>query len=346
MTKIGLIGCGAVADFGHLPAIAETPGLELVAVVDPNPEAARRAAERFPHTVACTDSETFFAVGRDRGMQAVTIASPAPAHLTNVRDAAAYGLHILCEKPLGTDEAQIREMIDLTDRAGVRLATALCYRYSPVAQRIRELVEHRAIGDIRVLRLIYLWNLHGKYFFDKEGGRFESPLRIGRMREGGPMTDCGVHQIDLACWWLQSDVERQQAVAAWVDNDYEAPDHVWLHLDHRCGAHSHIEMAFSYTHTAAEPVSLFTYELIGTEGLIKYDRDGWRFSVRHGFGTDHLPGASEKNFHGMYAAWRDALTTGDFRHLPSAEDGLRITRIAEEAVRSAITDRAQRRNLS
>lgn len=341
MIRIGLMGCGSVADFGHLPAISETHDLELVAAFDPNIEAAQRATHRFPHAAICTDSEYFFAEGKRRGMQAVVIASPAPFHLANIREAASHGLHILCEKPLGMNEAEILEIIRVVEAANVHLTTALCYRFSSISQHIRELVDQKAIGEIRVLRLVYLWNLHGKYFYDKEGNRFEAPIRVGRMVEGGPMVDCGVHQIDLACWWLRSEVERQTAAAAWIDREYEAPDHVWLDLDHQCGAHSHIEMSFSYTHTAKDPVNVFTYELIGTDGLIKYDRDGWRFELRNGYGTSYLPGGSEKNFQGMYQAWKFALESGDFSNLPSGLDGLRVTRIAQRATSELIAGRPQ-----
>jgi len=134
---------------------------------------------------------------------------------------------------------------------------------------------------------------------------------------------------------------RQMSTAAWVDAEYEAPDHVWLHMDHECGAHSHIEMSFSYTHTARDAMSVFTYELIGTEGLIRYDRDGWRFEMRNGNGTHYMPGASEKNFHGMYETWRAALESGDFSAMPSARDGLRITRIAYQATEAAIAARTR-----
>jgi hypothetical protein len=57
-------------------------------------------------------------------------------------------------------------------------------------------------------------------------------------------------------------------------------------------------MSFSYCHTVREPINHFSYHLIGTHGLIRYDRDGWHFELRSGCGTDYFPGADEKNFAG------------------------------------------------
>ncbi|MEM6853763.1 MAG: Gfo/Idh/MocA family oxidoreductase, partial [Planctomycetota bacterium] len=96
--KIGLMGCGNVATYGHLPAIRDTAGLDLHAVYDPDPARARDLAspDRFNVRHACHTEDAFFATGLD----AVAITSPAPAHEANVAAAAAHGLPILCEKPL------------------------------------------------------------------------------------------------------------------------------------------------------------------------------------------------------------------------------------------------------
>ena len=229
-------------------------------------------------------------------------------------------------------------MINTMDAAGLMLATGFCYRFSTVAQNIKRLVDDGAIGSVRSLRLVYIWNLHGRDIVNAEGQSVPNPYFVGRMEEGGPMVDCGVHQIDLARWWLASDVDQYQAAGAWVEN-YQAPDHMWLHLDHDNGAHTMAEMSFTYGHTVRDPLAHFSYHLIGTDGVIRYDRDGWAFEVRTRYGTHRLPGASEKNFEGMYAAFARALESGDPGDLPTGMDGLRATQIARDATESVIARR-------
>ena len=334
MKKIGLIGCGMVADYGHLPAIIATPGLQAWAVYDPDPERAYALQHKYgiPHGYAI--SSMFF----ESGLDAVVIASSAPAHYQNLIEAARYGLPVLCEKPLATNDADAEAMIRTMDDANLLLATGFCYRFSPVAQNIKRLVSSGAIGDVRSLRLVYIWNLHGRDVTDSEGRTMLNPYFVGRMEEGGPMVDCGVHQIDLSRWWLGSDVVHHQEAGAWVEN-YEAPDHMWLHLDHASGAHTMAEMSFSYGHTVRDPLAHFSYHLIGTEGVIRYDRDGWVFEVRTRYGTHRLPGASEKNFEGMYLAFARALETGDAGELPTGWDGLRATQLARDATEMVIARR-------
>jgi predicted dehydrogenase len=193
-------------------------------------------------------------------------------------------------------------MIEVMEKAEKHLFTAFVYRFSPVALQIKRWVQEAIAGEIKSLRLIYDWDLHGQWEQTVAGEWIESPRWRGRMEEGGPMVDCGVHQIDLARWWLGGEVIRATGAGAWVSS-YEAPDHIYLHLDHDCGAHSMVEMSFTYGHTTSCPNPLFTYDLIGTGGVIRYNRDGWLLEVRNGEGVTTVPGASEKNFDGMYRAF-------------------------------------------
>lgn len=78
------MGAGSVAGYGHLPAIAETEGLFLASVYDPYPAALKKVRERYPQAQVYTEPESFF----QSGLDAVTITSPAPNHLANVRDAS------------------------------------------------------------------------------------------------------------------------------------------------------------------------------------------------------------------------------------------------------------------
>ena len=326
MKRIGLMGCGTVAHYGHIPTILKTPGLELSALFDPDPERLAAAQEKFGIENGFAEVDAFMASGLD----AVSITSPAPCHILNVRDAVRHGKHMLCEKPLGMDVDECEEMARLAGGAGLMLFTGFDYRFSPASLKIRELVRAGAIGKVGSLRLIYIWNNHGKYQMDGAGGRILNERRVGRMLEGGPMVDCGVHQIDLARFWLGSEVCEWQAAGAWVD-EYDAPDHMYLHMDHENGAHTMVEISYSYCYTAKEPINQFVYELIGTEGVIRYDRGAKLFEMRTGKGTIRFPFSTEKNFAGMYDAFCGALGTGVSDTLPTARDGLVAARISRGA---------------
>ncbi len=328
------MGCGKVAAYGHVPAILETEGLELYAVFDPFEASAKAMQERYEIPYAFTDLEAFFA----SGIEAVTITSPAPCHYANVLDCAKSGLPVLCEKPLSMNKTEGDAMVAAMSAANLSFYSGFCYRFSPVALKIRELIRQRAIGEVRVLRLIYNWHLHGKFEADATGALVLNQRREERMKEGGPMVDCGTHQLDLAHFWLDSPIVRSSAHGAWVD-DYEAPEHMWLHLDHASGAHTVVEISYAYTHTAKNRTSEFVYELIGTAGVIRYERDSQRFYLENAQGHQEFPFAEEKSFKGMYSAWADALARGRSDSLTTAAEGVAVADLAREMTLQVIAQR-------
>jgi predicted dehydrogenase len=162
------------------------------------------------------------------------------------------------------------------------------------------------------------------------------------MLEGGPMVDCGVHQIDLARWWTGSEIIRVTGLGAWVEMEgYDAPDHIYLHADHENGCHTQVEISFTYGHTSKDPRCEFWYELIGTEGLIRYNRQQRIFECVSSEGTEKREWTEEKNFHGMYRELEQTLRTGRSGNMPSGSDGLTATRLARLATESAVAWRKQ-----
>ena len=100
-----------------------------------------------------------------------------------------------------------------------------------------------------------------------------------------------------------------------------------------------IEMSFSYNATSKEPRSNFQYEIIGTDGVIRLNREEHSFEMRNSNGTQHLPWHPEKNFRGMYEELLHALANYEDRNMPLALDGLTATKIAREATEQAISER-------
>lgn len=334
--KIGVLGCGMIAEKAHLPLLSATPGLQLEAIYDIHFARALTMQKKFNVPKAFATEEEFWAADID----AVVVCTPAPIHMHNVKHSARHGKHVLCEKPLAMNETDIEKMIAIMNEAKLMFFAGFNYRFSQSSVDIRRLIHANAIGEVRALRLVYNWHLHGKYKFDEQGNRIDSPLYVGRMMEGGPLVDCGVHQIDLARWWLGSEVQWQRGIGVWVD-DYEAPDHMYLHMGHASGAHTMVEVSFSYSTTAKDVRSHFQYEIIGTDGILRYNREEHTFELRNSYGTQWLPYYPEKNFAGLFTEFAKALATGEPGHMPTGMDGLIATRIARIATEQAIRDRDQ-----
>ncbi|WP_165962839.1 Gfo/Idh/MocA family protein [Occultella glacieicola] len=330
-SRIGLVGCGEVAGYGHLPALLRTEGLELVGMCDVSTD--RLAAAPVPAGVArCTSLDTM------PDLDALVVTSPAGVHAEHVGWAARRGIPVLCEKPIALDEATSIEMMERMEAAGTPLWLAFTYRFSPVARRIHELVATGAVGEVRALRMVFLWDLHGA-FEDRVARTGVNQRRVGRMLEGGPLVDCGVHQIDLARWWLGSDLQVDHATGVWFDeiDGVDAPEHVTTHLSGG-GARVLVDISFGYGHRSPARLPTFTYEVIGTDGVIRYRREERDFVLIDGDGRHDLAWAHEKSFEGMYTEFAAALH-GEEHALPTALDGLAATRLALDATARAVGSR-------
>ena len=80
MKRIGLMGCGVVAGYGHLPTLRDSEDLELHAIYDPDETRLRAAKNKFDVPHAFTNVDAFF----QSGIDAVGITSPVPFHFENV----------------------------------------------------------------------------------------------------------------------------------------------------------------------------------------------------------------------------------------------------------------------
>ncbi|MBI1333039.1 MAG: Gfo/Idh/MocA family oxidoreductase [Armatimonadetes bacterium] len=333
MARLGLMGCGSVADFGHLPAIQRIPELEIAALFDPVPGRAKMYAEKFGG-VPFTSEEEFFASGLD----AVVVASPLFTHHDNVMQCAEHGVHVLCEKPIATNEDEAADMIAVMEDSGKGFFVGFVYRFSHSALQLKHWIQEGVIGKVKHLRMVYMWNLHGQWMQDGKGKWIVSPMWEGRMIEGGPLIDCGVHQIDLCRWMTGLEIKSWDGFGTWVSN-YEAPDHVVAHLQLENGVTASIEVSFTYGHTVRDPRSVFTYEVIGTGGLARFDRDGYLLEVRDGQGVHTVPGSGEKNFDGMYLQFAEFLRTGHTGDLATPQDAMIATEIAVDCTDKAIQKR-------
>jgi len=129
---IGILGCGTITERGHLPALMRTQGVGVATIYDRTIFKARDLQNKFGLKHVCESEEEFWRSDCD----AVVICTPAPLHKEHVLKAARHGKHVLCEKPLAMNEADIAEMIQTMNDAGLMLFTGFTYRFSHSAHTI------------------------------------------------------------------------------------------------------------------------------------------------------------------------------------------------------------------
>ncbi|MFC5410540.1 Gfo/Idh/MocA family protein [Larkinella bovis] len=185
---LGIIGFGG---FGLFAAqhFLQIPHVKLIGIAGSQREEATRAANRF-------GAQHFNAIDEllaRPDLDLVYIATPPFLHYEQSMQALRAGKHVICEKPLATNEQQGREMVAFAESRGLLMVTNLMQRYNPLFERIKSLVDRKILGEF----------LHG-YFENYAGDEGLSPQHWFWNRElsGGIFIEHGVHFFDLFTGWL------------------------------------------------------------------------------------------------------------------------------------------------
>ena len=115
---IGIVGAGGIVNYGHLPAYKKA-GLRVVGIVDKNREQAERTAKQHGIPRVCSTVDELL---RDGDIDIVDIAVYPAEQVEIVRQAAAAGKHLLCQKPFADEYAKAVRSVELAEQAKVKLA--------------------------------------------------------------------------------------------------------------------------------------------------------------------------------------------------------------------------------
>ncbi len=205
--RIAILGAGAVSDYHHVPGIRIDPRAELVAICDASEALLQQRRSDWGVERATTD---YGEICADPDIDAVIIATPNFTHREMALAAAAHGKHIMCEKPLGLDAAQVRAMYHSARDAKVVHMTAFTYRFAPSMRYIRHLATSGALGKLRHFR--------SQRFLDWPETSWG--WRQYRDKAGaGDLYDMTIHRIDFAAD-LMGRIERVSgAVRQFVPRD-------------------------------------------------------------------------------------------------------------------------------
>jgi predicted dehydrogenase len=143
--RIGVVGCGRVAQVMHLPYLSELPEFELVALADISPEVRGALQSRYSGVDTHTDAADLIA--RD-DLDAVAVVTPDHAEVAEA--SARAGKHVFVEKPFCFTPEEGRRVLAAAEEAGVRTMVGYMRRYDPaVVALVGQLDE---LGPVRIVR--------------------------------------------------------------------------------------------------------------------------------------------------------------------------------------------------
>ncbi len=181
--RFGVLSTANIARGAVIPAIGRTDH-EVVAVGSRDRERARAFADDLGIDRAYG---SYGELLDDEGIDAVYNPLPNSLHAEWTKRAADRGLDVLCEKPLGVDADQSREMGAYCDDRGVTLMEAFMYRYHPRTERVQAIVDEE-FDDVRGIEATFQFPLRGR----------PGDIRLDPDLAGGSLMDVGCYAVNAA----------------------------------------------------------------------------------------------------------------------------------------------------
>jgi predicted dehydrogenase len=185
--RVGVVGVGVMGS-NHARVYADLPGVHLAGVADPD----RTQGKLVGRSLGCPaveDLQALLALGVD----AISIAAPTHLHHELALAVIERGVHVMVEKPIGSNPDEGRNIVAAARAAGVTLMVGHVERFNPAVESIKEALRGEDILSIGITRV----------------GPF--PPRVSNV---GVVIDLAVHDIDLIRWFTDSEIVDVQPMLA------------------------------------------------------------------------------------------------------------------------------------
>jgi predicted dehydrogenase len=248
--RIGLIGCGAIAQIAHLPILTKMRGVKVAALCDNDGAKARTLSQRFAIPDYFTDIDEMFAADV---LDAVIVSTPNHLHEPHALSALRANVDVLCERPLALTARGVERLLTAAERVKRKIAASNPLRFRTDVQALAGFLRGGELGRVVGVRA-------GEYH--RRGSA--TGWRVSRPESGGgAFLEYGLGLVDLALWLAE----------------FPAPERVSAHFDRKPGA-STVEdtmvalvicrgglgCTFNVTWTYRGDQDRWAFELLATEG--------------------------------------------------------------------------------
>jgi predicted dehydrogenase len=242
VVRIGLLGCGTIAQFAHVPALMRAQGIQFAAICDGGSDLLETIGAQAGVTNLFTDFGAFLEKG---DIDAVLIAVPDEFHLPLSRQALEAGKHVLVEKPLAVDSHACMQLLEFVERSGKKLQVGCMKRHDPGIAFARTFVQER-LGEVISASG---WYRDSLFRYEMQAAILPRPVTSSQAirpaadpktsdRRHYSLVTHGVHLFDTLRY-LAGDVSSLSAALAEKCNQYSW--HGLLHFE--SGALGHFELS-------------------------------------------------------------------------------------------------------
>ena len=266
--KVGIIGCGGIANGKHMSSLSKLKDVEMVAFCDIVEEKAIKAKEQYgvPEAKVYTDYKELL---KDKDIEVVHVCTPNRSHAPISIDSLHAGKHVMCEKPMAKTAEDARKMVEAASETGKKLTIGYQHRHKPEAIYLKNVIERGDLGDI----------YFAKAFAVRRRGTPNWGVFLNEYEQGGgPLIDIGTHSLDITLY-LMNNYEPKMVVGTkykmvnnpqcgnpwggWEDADNTMEDSAFGFIVMKNGATIILESSWALN--TIEPVQEGSTVLCGTD---------------------------------------------------------------------------------
>ncbi|KRL84778.1 hypothetical protein FC32_GL000258 [Ligilactobacillus apodemi DSM 16634 = JCM 16172] len=182
------LGCGVIAN--ELAQAMQQNGQNLYSVANRTHSKAVEFAQKYGIKKVYDQIEDVFS---DPEVDIIYISTPHNTHIKYLRQALKAGKHVLCEKAITLNSAELAEAKQLAQENHVVLAEAMTIYHMPIYQELSQIISSGRLGALKMLQLNF-----GSYKDYDMTNRFFNPNLAG-----GALLDIGVYALSLVRWFMQ-----------------------------------------------------------------------------------------------------------------------------------------------
>ena len=250
--KWGVLGTANVAAWGTIPGMIKSESCELYAIAGRSLEKAESYKERFGFEKAYGSYDELL---EDENVQAIYIPLPNNLHKEWVIKALNAGKNVLCEKPIGLNADETREMYETAAKNQVLLMEAYAYLHSPYIESLKKDVSDKIIGDVDYIETAFV----------TQG--YKEDIRLHKDLGGGAMYDLGCYCTTMILSLIDSEPELVKAIAEFSDEGIDLMTAGQIRFENGVRASFNVGMILG-ENTNARFDRLYIH---GTKGYIKSD---------------------------------------------------------------------------
>ncbi len=253
MVNFGIVGFGLYAQKRLMPSFAISANCRVTALSRREQRAADQSARVYniPHAFSSVSD-----LCRSEAVDAVFVTSPNSCHLPDVLTAIESGKPVLCEKPLGMNAAECRQMVEAAKQAGVLFGVAHVFRFNDSVNRIKYRLDAGELGKPVFAR--------SEFSFHVSSDHPRTWINDPEIAGGGPIADVGVHCIDTLRYILQDEVLNVSAIGFSDDLSKELEAAAVVTLEFSRGTIGTVLASFRTQYRT--PI-----EIIGDAGVLRAD---------------------------------------------------------------------------